>query len=73
MVWGTFFGDEVPQSARLSAGGLPLCGFSITNLDHHYPTLKSLLCQYHVAKRPLRLKISKNARLELYEIFNINF
>ena len=21
MVWGTFFGDEVPQSARLSAGG----------------------------------------------------
>ena len=20
MVWGTFFGDEVPQSARLSAG-----------------------------------------------------
>ena len=21
MVWGTFFGDKVPQSARLSAGG----------------------------------------------------
>ena len=21
MFWGTFFGDEVPQSARLSAGG----------------------------------------------------
>ena len=22
MVWGTFFGDEVPQSARSSAGGV---------------------------------------------------